>query len=260
MLKVAALTVSYPQHGGGRRAAVRDVDLAVAPGEIVGLVGESGCGKSSLARAVVGLQPVDHGEVLLDGVDPRTLDRRQRRAHRRRAQMVFQDPSASLDPHRTVAATVAEALTSSSRTQRRQRVDALLRTVGLDPALGTRRASQLSGGQCQRVAIARALAAEPRLLVCDEPVTALDVSVQARVLNLLMDLRDDLGMSCLFITHDLTLLAQLADRVAVMHDGQIVETRPTRDLLVDPGHPQTVRLLDAVPRFSWADPLTGESA
>jgi len=229
------------------------VSLTVAPGEIVGLVGESGCGKSSLARAVVGLRPADEGQVLIDGVDPHSLSRRQAREHRRRAQLVFQDPFASLNPHRTVAASIMEALDPGPRRARQHRVDELLDMVGLDRSVGLRRPGQMSGGQCQRVAIARALAARPGLLVCDEPVTALDVSVQARVLNLLMDLRDDLGMSCLFITHDLALLAQLADRVMVMHDGQIVETGPTDDLLTKPSHPQTVRLLDAVPRFSWAD-------
>ena len=258
MLTVENLTVSYPA-GHGRFTAVDDVSLSVGDGEIVGLVGESGCGKSTLARAVVGLQGADRGSVVLAGTDLERLRRGRLRTHRRLAQMVFQNPYSSLDPHRTVATSLGEALVVNGtvpRAQRRRRVDELLAMVGLDPTVRARRPGQLSGGQCQRVAIARALAVEPRLLVCDEPVSALDVSVQARVLNLLMDLRDDLGTSCLFITHDLAVLAQLADRVAVMHGGRIVEVGTTRDLLADPRHSQTRRLLDAVPRFSIPTTVT----
>ncbi|MBW9206335.1 ATP-binding cassette domain-containing protein [Mumia sp. zg.B17] len=263
MLEVTGLTVSHADRDrpGGRLVAVDDVSLSVGAGEILGLVGESGCGKSTLARAVVGLQPVDRGSVLLDGVDARALSRCRRRSHRRRAQMVFQNPFTSLDPHRTIGAAITEALAVGGtvpRAARRARVADLLDLVGLDPALTTRRPRELSGGQCQRVAIARALAVEPRLLVCDEPVTALDVSVQARILNLFMHLRDTLGTACLFITHDLSVLAQLADRIAVMHEGRIVEDGPTHEVLTRPRDPQTRRLLDAVPTFARESAMRGQ--
>jgi len=259
----ASLSYAGRRDRAQRHRAVDDVSLEVAPGEIVGLVGESGCGKSTLARAVVGLQRPDSGRVLVDGVALADLGRRERRAHRRVAQMVFQNPSSSLDPHRTVRASISEALSVSGavpRGRRTARVGELLDLVGLDQAVATRRPRQLSGGQCQRVAIARALAVGPRLLVCDEPVTALDVSVQARILNLLMDLRDDLGTGCLFITHDLSVLAQLADRIAVMHEGRIVEVGPAPRVLGDPQHAQTRRLLAAVPRFSHATSDTNGDA
>ncbi|MBS4754254.1 ABC transporter ATP-binding protein [Nocardioides sp. zg-ZUI104] len=250
MLSVDRLTVRH--HGRDRSVlAVDDVSLEVGAGEIVGLVGESGCGKSSLARVVVGLDRPTSGTVRLDGTALHELRGRERRDHRRQAQLVFQDPYGSLDPHRSVGATIAEALAVAGvpRPQREARVVELLERVHLDPVVRRRRPRELSGGQCQRVAIARALAVGPRLLVCDEPVTALDVSVQARVLDLLVELRDELGTGCLFITHDLSVLARVADRIAVMHAGRIVETGPAEDVLTRPADPATVRLLEAVPRF-----------
>jgi ABC-type glutathione transport system ATPase component len=254
ILDAAGITVTYPgRRRGDRHTAVNGVDLTVAPGEIVGLVGESGCGKSTFSRAVLGLQPLDRGSVSLAGVNLKSLTPRRLRTHRRLAQMVFQNPFSSLDPHVTILNSISEALAihgKVARGDRQEHVAELLTKVGLDPVVANRRPRQLSGGECQRVAIARALAVEPRLLVCDEAVSALDVSVQARVLNLLMDLRDQLGMACLFITHDISVLAQLADRIAVMHDGQLVETGPAHDILTQPKHPQTQRLRDAIPVLS----------
>ncbi|WP_340540636.1 ABC transporter ATP-binding protein [Nocardioides sp. GXZ039] len=252
MLRIQDVTLRYRRRSGGPLTAVDGVSLTVAAGEIVGLVGESGCGKSSLARAVVGLHRHDEGTIGLDDVDLSALGASERRRHRRRAQMVFQDPFGSLDPHRSVGSAIGEALAiarSVPRTQRAERVTELLELVHLDPSVRGRRPRELSGGQCQRVAIARALAVEPRLLVCDEPVTALDLSVQAKVLDLLVELRDRLGTGCLFITHDLAVLARIADRIAVMHEGRLVESGPAQQILTAPSHPQTVRLLEAATRF-----------
>lgn len=255
MLSAERLTVSYPslREPGSRLVAVDEVNISVSEGEIVGLVGESGCGKSTLARTVVGLQPADSGTVLLRGVNLESLSGARQRSHRRIAQMVFQNPFGSLDPHRTIASTISEALAihgAIPRRARQARTRELLAMVGIDPHLDMRRPRQLSGGQCQRVIIARVLAVEPRLLVCDEPVTALDVSVQAKILNLIMELRDRLQMACLFITHDLSVLASIADRIAVMDDGRIVEEGAAAQILGSPKHSQTKKLQDALPEFS----------
>ncbi|MFV2103948.1 ATP-binding cassette domain-containing protein [Micromonospora sp. LOL_024] len=246
MLEIERVSAGY----GNGTTAVEDVTLGVGAGEIVGLVGESGCGKTTLARVVTGLHRPSAGVVRVAGDDVHALRGAALRAHRRRIQMVFQDPSLTLSPRQTVRAAIAEPLhihRIGAARSRVTRVAELLDLVGLEPALADRRAGQLSGGQQQRVAIARALALAPRLLICDEPVTALDVSVQAKVLNLLCDLRDRLGLGCLFITHDLAVVSQLADRIAVMDGGRIVEQGPTLQITTQPQHPYTTALLAAIP-------------
>ncbi len=250
----------YPVTRGvlGTRAglvrAVDGVDLAVNQGETLGLVGESGCGKSTLARLVLRLERPDAGSIAfqdkpLDDWDGRDLSRR--------IQMVFQDPYSSLDPRQKVGSIVAEPLAihnQGDRKQRRDKAAELLRLVGLRPEHAGRYPHEFSGGQRQRVAIARALALEPKLVVCDEPVSALDVSIRAQVLNLLKDLQDRFGLTYLFITHDLSVVGHLCDRVAVMYLGRVVELSPAAALFSQPLHPYTQALLDAVPRPDPDDP------
>ncbi|MER5476942.1 ABC transporter ATP-binding protein [Streptomyces sp. NPDC002734] len=238
--------------GDGGRHALADVSLTVPAGEVTALVGRSGSGKTTLARIVIGLESFDDGAVRTGPVDlprgrrPSTADRRRIAAH---AQIVFQDPYASLSPLRTVGATLREALDAARRGGRggTDTVGSLLARVGLPERYADRRPAALSGGERQRVAVARALAARPRLLICDESVAALDVSVQAQLLNLLDELRRDQGFAVLFITHDLAVVRQIADHVAVLHDGRLVETGPAARVLDAPEHPETRRLLAAVP-------------
>jgi oligopeptide/dipeptide ABC transporter ATP-binding protein len=236
---------------GGVLQAVSDVSFELRAGETLGIVGETGSGKSTLARSVIQAPPPKRGSVIFEGSDLVRLPRRAMKPVRRHMQMVFQDPFTSLDPKWTVARIVAEPLVAyavGSRRERRDRVYSLLDRVGLDPAVyARRRPRELSGGQAQRVAIARALVLEPKLILCDEPVSSLDVLVQAQVLNLFEKLRSDLGLSYLFIAHDLALVKQVSDRVAVMYLGKLCEIGPARDLYRQPLHPYTLALLNSIP-------------
>lgn len=251
LLDVRDLRVSYGGRGIGRRRAAPAVDgvsLSVAPEETLGLVGESGSGKTTVARCVAGLLRPGAGTITLDG---RPLGRAGRRSpeSRRAVQMVFQDPRSSLNPRMTVASVIAEVWHTHPVTapdgDRTGALHRLLADMGLDPEVASRRAGDLSGGQCQRVSIARALAVRPRLLVCDEAVSALDVSVQAQILRLLADLRARHRLAMLFISHDLGVVHQIADRVAVMHRGVLVEEGRTGDVLTAPRHAYTRTLLNA---------------
>jgi len=231
--------------------AVRDVSFELRRGETLALVGESGCGKSTTARLVLGLDRPDAGTVRFDGRDVHALSSAELRAFRRRAQIVFQDPVGSLNPRIRVGDVLREPLrvhrvVPPERVE--ERVGELLERVGLDPRDARRYPHEFSGGQRQRIGIARALSVEPDLVVADEPVSALDVSVQAQILNLLTDLQEELGLTYLFIAHDLAVVRHVARRVAVMYLGRIVETGPREDLFERPLHPYTRALLDAVPR------------
>jgi oligopeptide/dipeptide ABC transporter ATP-binding protein len=257
LLEVQGLTVSYAL--GRRRPfgpparelrAVDGVSLALERGAALGLVGESGSGKSTTARAIVGLVRPSAGSVRLAGVELTQLGPRARRPYLRRVQMVFQDPTGALDPRLSAAASVAEPLAVQrvgTRRERRARALALLESVGLDARDAPRFPHEFSGGQRQRIGIARALALEPELLVLDEPVSALDVSVQAQVVNLLSELRARLGLSYLFIAHDLAVVRRVCERVAVMYLGRIVESAPRAELFGAPRHPYTRALMAAVP-------------
>jgi peptide/nickel transport system ATP-binding protein len=240
-LRFEDVTVRY-----GHTTAVDGVSLTVPAGQVVGLVGESGSGKSTLARAAVGLAPVHSGRILLDD---RPVPSKGRR---RPLQMVFQDPYSSLDPRMSIGESVAEAIppgtpSSRGRRERRMEVARLLELVHLDPARATARPSELSGGQRQRVALARALAGRPQVVIADEITSALDVSIQGAVLNLVRELQRELGLSMLFISHNLAVVRYVASHVAVMHDGRIVEQGPTAQVLADPDHDYTRELLAAVP-------------
>jgi len=248
-LEVRGLVRHFAGHGGTVRA-VDGVSLTVGRGEVVGLVGESGSGKSTVGQCVVRLDSPTAGTVHIGGVDVTRLSRRALRPLRKDFHLVYQDPSASLDPRMTVGRIVGEPLAlhrMASGAALRERVAGLLSQVGLRPELAARRPHELSGGQRQRVSIARALSVDPLLLVADEPTSALDVSVQASVLNLLADLQRDRGFGCLFITHDLAAVEFLADRIAVMYLGEIVEQATAAELFAAPKHPYTQALLSAVP-------------
>nr|AIS85925.1 oligopeptide/dipeptide ABC transporter, ATPase subunit [Verrucosispora sp. MS100047] len=244
------MQVEYRSRGNGRVRAVAGVSLDVAPGQIVGLVGESGCGKSSLARVAVGLTPPSAGEVSFAGRPITPLGWRRRPETEIGLQMVFQNPYASLNPRRTIGAQLLDGVPATvTGAARTDRVIELLDRVGMPAEAADRYPHQFSGGQRQRLAIARALAPQPRMIIADEPVTALDASSQAQVVNLLVGLVRELDMGMLFISHDLALVHEIADVTAVMYLGRIVETAPTRDLWRDPRHPYTRALIDAVPQI-----------
>jgi oligopeptide transport system ATP-binding protein len=239
----------FPRHVGTVKA-VDGVDLTVRRGEILGLVGESGCGKSTLARTILRLVPVTEGAVILEGRNLCELSARELRALRPKAQLIFQDPYASLNPRMTVFDAIAEPIRVHTRIPSREvaaRVSELMRRVGLAPRFVRKYPHEFSGGQRQRIAIARALALEPRLVIADEPVSALDVSVQAQILNLLAELRRDADLTMVFISHDLSVVRHIADRIAVMYLGRIVELGPAEELFQNPRHPYTRALLSAVP-------------
>nr|WP_284504482.1 ABC transporter ATP-binding protein [Caballeronia sp. ATUFL_F1_KS4A] len=251
LLSVQHLTVDYVhRHGRGALRAVDDVSFDIACGETVGLVGESGCGKSTLSKAILRLVPASGGAIRLRGVDLAPLSERALRPLRAQVQMVFQDPYASLNPRRSVGDildTVMIVNGIADARERRRRASAMLDRVGLPSAALDRYPHEFSGGQRQRIGIARALVLEPALLICDEPVSALDVSIQAQILNLLVELKHDLGLAYLFISHDLSVVRYIADRVHVMHGGRIVESGDHREIWRAPKHAYTRTLLEAIP-------------
>jgi peptide/nickel transport system ATP-binding protein len=240
-------------HNGTRKVAALDgVSIDAGAGESVGLVGESGSGKTTLARILVGLEHADSGQITIDGITASnwaSLSSKDRRKLRGTVQIVFQDPYSSLNPMRTVGSTLAEAITTHDPKAKNvpAQVTGLLESAGLPAAYAVRKPVALSGGERQRVAIARALAARPRLLICDEPVSALDVSVQAQILNLLSTLRAERGIGYLFITHDLSIVRQITDHLYVLYQGRVVESGPTEQVLTSPQDPYTIRLLQSVP-------------
>jgi oligopeptide/dipeptide ABC transporter ATP-binding protein len=255
LLEVEGLSVRYATAAGEVRA-VEDVSFEIFRGETLGLVGESGCGKSSLGRAILQLIPASSGSVRFDGADLGALTAAQLKPLRRRFQPVLQDPLASLDPRMNVGDALGEALavrSAADRPTRDKQIAALLETIGLPAESGCRRPHAFSAGQRQRLCIARALAVEPDFLVLDEPVSALDVSVQAQIINLLEELRRTRGLTYLFISHDLGVVAHLATRVAVMYAGRIVELGPTAAVLERPAHPYTRALIASLPARSPRD-------
>ncbi len=249
LLVVRGLTKHFPVSGGVVKA-VTGVDLEVAPGETLGLVGESGCGKSTLGKTIMRLIEPTAGSILIEGADVTGLGRAAMRPYRRVVQMIFQDPYASLNPRKTAGQIIAEPMDVhgiGNKMHRRQRVMELMAKVGLRPESAGRYPHEFSGGQRQRIGIARALALEPKLIICDEPVSALDVSVQAQVINLLMELQSEFRLTLVFISHDLSVVAHVAARVAVMYLGHIVEIARREEIWRAPLHPYTKALVSAVP-------------
>lgn len=272
ILSVRDLKVHFPIKGGinrpsGTVKAVDGVSFDVQAGETVAVVGESGCGKSTTGNAILSLAPITAGEVHFNGQDIARMKASERKTLWRDLQVVFQDPVSALNPKRTIAQSIAEplAINGYSRKEQDARVDELVALVGLNQSQRDRYPNELSGGQRQRVVIARALALNPKLVICDEPVSALDVSIQSQILNLLMELQERLGLSYLFISHDLSVVRHLADRVIVMYLGTIVEEAQTDELFANPRHPYTRALLSAIPepdpvvqRAKKPIPLQGE--
>ncbi len=256
LVEVTNLKVHFPITSGifqreiGRVRAVDDVTFEIRKGETLGLVGESGCGKSTTGRALIRLRNPTSGSVKFDGIELADISRGELRRMRRRMQIIFQDPYSSLNPRMTVGSIINEPLEThnlGSGKARNERVRELLRLVGLNPSFTNRYPHEFSGGQRQRIGVARALAVEPEFIVCDEPISALDVSIQAQVLNLLVELREQFGLTYLFIAHDLSVVRHISDRVGVMYLGKLVELGPPAQIYAAPGHPYTRALLSAVP-------------
>ncbi len=263
LLSVENVKVEFRSAARGVVRAVSGVDLTVEAGEVVGLVGESGCGKSSLARVVAGLGAPTGGRILFQGQPVVPVRWRRRPTEQTRLQMIFQDPYGSLNPRRTIGSQILDGIAATvTGADRGRRVADLLDRVGMAQRARDRYPHQFSGGQRQRLAIARALAGDPKLIIADEPVTALDASAQAQVVTLLLSLVRDLDMGLLFISHDLALVHEIADRTAVMYLGRIVESAPTRQLMAHPRHPYTQALIGAIPKISATGrlpvPLLGE--
>ena len=260
ILEVRNLKVWFPIRSGifrfhtGDVKAVDDVSFTIEPGTTVGLVGESGSGKTTIGRALLKLIPATEGQVLFEGTDILPMGESEFRPLRRQMQMIFQDPFGSLNPRLSILQIVGEALEihfpSMTRGQRRERVAELMKLTGLKPEMMERYPHEFSGGQRQRIGIARALAVEPKFIVCDEPVSALDVSVQAQIVNLLQDLQEKLGLTYLFIAHDLAVVEHISDHVLVMYHGHIVESAPAEAIYENPQHDYTKKLLAAVPKFA----------
>lgn len=259
LLEVRNLKVGFDISGsifGARRRklyAVDDVSFKIGAGEIVGLVGESGSGKTTTGRAIIRLAPVESGRILYNGTDITGLSARGFMPYRKKMQMIFQDPFNSLNPRMSVQGIISEPLDihfgGMTQAQKKARVLQLLELVGLPASAAARYPHEFSGGQRQRIGIARALAVEPEFLICDEPVSALDVSVQAQIVNLLLKLRDELGIAMLFVAHDIAVVEYVSSRMMVMTQGKIVEQGASREVCAHPQHPYTKKLIDAVPKF-----------
>ncbi|MEX2256838.1 MAG: oligopeptide/dipeptide ABC transporter ATP-binding protein [Acidimicrobiia bacterium] len=250
LLRVEDLVVEFPASGGRRVYAVSGISLDILEGETMGLVGESGCGKSTTGRAIVQLPPPKSGSVKLDGTELTELQGEALRRLRPRMQMIFQDPISSLNPRRRVQDIVAEGLDIwkiGDKESRAAKVTEVLETVGIDPANASRRPHEFSGGQCQRISIARAMITDPKLIICDEPVSALDVSVQAQIINLLQDMRERYGLTLVFIAHDLAVVKNVSDRIVVMYLGKMCEVGDPEAIYEHPSHPYTAALLAAIP-------------
>jgi len=256
LMSIRGLKTYFPVHKGlfrrhaGDVRAVDGIDLDIYPGETVGLVGESGCGKTTVGRSILQLIPPTAGKVVFDGIELSSLSKKQLRKARQRFQIVFQDPFSSLNPRMTVGAILAEALLAHREMAPdllQQEIGALLERVGLQRSYAQRYPHEFSGGQRQRIGIARALAPSPDFIVCDESISALDVSIQAQIINLLEDIQDERGIAYLFIAHDLSAVRHISDRIAVMYLGKIVELAPTEELFNAPKHPYTQALLSAIP-------------
>lgn len=255
LLRAEKLVKTFPA-GRHKVHAISDVDMTIYRGETLGLVGESGCGKSTLGRLILGLLRPTAGKIWFEGQELTAMSKGEFRRVRRDIQCIFQDPYASLDPRLSIANSIMEPLTINrmeDRQERERKVEELLRTVGIPVEYKNRFPHQFSGGQRQRVGIARALALSPKLIVCDEPVSALDVSIQAQVLNLLSDLQEKMGLTYLFISHDLNVVHRISNRVCIMYLGMVCESGPTEEIFTHPRHPYTNFLLSAVPVTDPAD-------
>ena len=251
LIQVQDLVVEFPAAGKNTVKAVSGISFDVMPGETLGLVGESGCGKSTVARSLIQLPPPKSGSVVVNGVELTDLSEQELRPHRTQLQMIFQDPISSLNPRRRVADIIAEPLRvwgPHDENEQAEIVDRMLYAVGLDPEVARdKRPHQFSGGQCQRISIARSLVLGPKVLICDEPVSALDVSVQAQILNLLRDLKAEYGLTLVFIAHDLAVVKNVSDRVAVMYLGKLCEVAEPDKLFSNAAHPYTALLLESIP-------------